>query len=182
MSAGGATEIVERYIILLLGSADGPIPTAIHVQKELFALAKANPRMEEYLSFEKHNFGPYSTEVDESAQHPIFHPDAYRFKDRYGLELTDEGRRTYDALVKEHSTNPKFKELLAMMRMVRRLYDSLTTEELLLLIYATYGEFTERSQVSDSLLASAKRRRLAVGLLRKGAITRERYDELVGME
>jgi len=172
-------EIVERYIILLLGAADEPIPTAIHVQKELFALAKANPRMGDFIRFEKHNFGPYSTEVSDSSKHPVFHPDAYRMDRSSGLQLTAEGKRIYQSLIKENSSKPRFNELLAMMRMVRRLYDGLTVDELLLLIYVTYGEYTERSRVSDSLLAPANRRRLAASLLRKGAITEDRYAELV---
>ena len=172
-------EVVERYIILLLGAAEGPIPTAIHVQKELFALAKANPRMEEYIRYERHNFGPYSTEVNDASKHPVFHPDSYRMDPRNGLQLTAEGRKVFDSLTEANSSNPRFNELLAMMGMVRRLYEGLTVDELLLLIYVTYAEFTERSQVSERLLAPANRKRLAAGLLRKGAITEGRYAELV---
>lgn len=37
--------------------------------------------------------------------------------------------------------------ILAAMKMVRELYDKLTPEELLLLIYDTYPEYREKSNV-----------------------------------
>jgi hypothetical protein len=172
-------EVVERYIILLLGAGEGPIPKRVHVQKELFALVEANPRMGEFIRFERHYFGPYSTEIEDASENPVHHPDAYRMVQGEGLSLTDEGRRVFEALTRENSSNPRFKELLAMMAMVRQLYDGLTRDELLLLIYSTYDEYTDRSQVSEELLEPSRRRRLAESLLRKGAITEGRYAELV---
>ena len=42
-------EIIERYLILLLGSIDRPIPSSEHLQKELFVLSKSNPKIADFI-------------------------------------------------------------------------------------------------------------------------------------
>ena len=69
--------------------------------------------------------------------------------------------------------------MLAMMKMTRQIYDKLTIEELLLLIYVTYEEFKEKSKVSKRILSKNNRNRLAHNLFKKGVITETRYNELV---
>jgi hypothetical protein len=172
-------EVTERYLILLLGVVDQPIPSATHLQKELFTLSQANPRMGRFISFEKHYFGPYSDDVKDAAENPVFNRDAYVIDDRNKLVLTHEGRRKFDVLISENSEEPRFTELLSMMRMVRELYERLTVDELLFLIYVTYEEYTERSDKSKELLSPGRSRKLSNELLRKGVITRRRYEELV---
>lgn len=174
-----SVEVIERYIILLLGVRDRPIPTATHVQKELFALTRANPRMAERIPFDRHYLGPYSEDVRSISMEPIYHSDAYVMDERNRLHLTDGGREVFDRLVSDNSGDPRFQELLAMMAMVRDLYDDLTVDEVLFLVYVTYGEYTERSSRARELLSPSARRRLASSLLEKGAITSERYVELV---
>jgi hypothetical protein len=172
-------EVIERYIILLLGVRDRPIPTATHVQKELFALTRANPRMAERIPFDRHHLGPYSDDVKSISRNPIYHRDAYVVDENNRLHLTDGGRAVFDDLVSGNSADPRFKELLAIMTMVRDLYDDLTVDEVLFLVYVTYGEYTERSSRAEDLLSPSARRRLSKSLLRKGAITSKRYEELV---
>jgi hypothetical protein len=172
-------ELIERYIILLLGVRDRPIPTATHLQKELFALTKANPRMAEHISFDKHYYGPFSDDVRSISMSPIYHTDAYVMDTSNRLHLTDSGRVVFDCLCSENSKSPRYQELLAIMTMVRDLYDDLTVNEVLFLVYVTYGEYTERSSLSAHLLSPSRQRQLSRRLLDKGAITSERYDELV---
>jgi hypothetical protein len=172
-------EVIERYVILLLGVRERPIPTATHLQKELFALTRANPRMAEWIPFEKHYLGPFSDDVRSIASSPIYHGNAYVMDSSNRLHLTDRGRTTFDELVSRNSENPRFQELLAMMRMVRDLYDDLTVDEELFLVYVTYGEYTDRSSRAEDLLSPSKRQRLSRNLLEKGAITSKRYEELV---
>lgn len=175
-------EAVERYIILLLGVDDGrPIPSATHLQKELFILGKANPKVEGIIGFEKHHFGPYSVDLNDISKNPIHHPDAFVFdSERKRFYITDKGKELYREMIRDYGKDPRFEEFLSMMRMVRGLYDGLTTEELLLLICTTYEEYTERSRKSKELLSSPKRMMLARRLLDKGLITRKRFSELVG--
>ena len=174
-----SVQVIGRYIILLLGVRDRPIPSATHIQKELFALTRANPRMAERIPFDRHHLGPFSDDVRSISLCPIYHRDAYVMDEYNRLHLTDEGRDAFDGLVSDNSGDPRFQELLAMMTMVRDLYDDLTVDEVLFLVYVTYGEYTDRSSRAEHLLSPPVRRRLSRSLLEKGAITSKRYEEIV---
>jgi len=69
--------------------------------------------------------------------------------------------------------------MLAIIKMIRELYDKLTSKELLLLIYITYDDYKEKSKISKEILSKNERNRLAHNLFKKGAITETRYNELV---
>jgi hypothetical protein len=61
--------------------------------------------------------------------------------------------------------------------MVREVYDRLTLKELLLLIYDTYPEYAEKSNVFRGICKEKKQ--LAGGMLSKGIIDEERYRLLL---
>jgi DNA-binding MarR family transcriptional regulator len=172
-------EIIERYLILLLGVEDKPIPSPLHLQKELFILSKANPKIGEFVTFEKHYYGPYSEDIDELIKNPVFHTNAYQLDRKESIRLTPEGREIYNKLVRDYSDNPKLKALLGMMKMIRELYDKLSKKELLFLMYITYEEYKQNSGMSDELLSPQKRKEIAKRLVEKGIITEERYEERV---
>jgi hypothetical protein len=67
--------------------------------------------------------------------------------------------------------------ILAAMKMVRELYDKLSPEELLHLIYDTYPEYQKKSNVFDDIQKS--KTRLAGSLVNKGYIDEDRYDGLM---
>ena len=169
-------EVIERYLVLLLGVVDRPIPSREHVQKELFILSKAYPKASEFLRFERHYKGPFSPDVSELIENPSYYVGAFTI-DRSGrCSLTEEGRKIYEKIVQENRENARFKELLAVMKTIRELYDRLSKDELLFLIYASYPEYKERSIFFEKLLS--KRRALAESLLKKGLITEKRFEEL----
>ncbi|MEM3665224.1 MAG: hypothetical protein QXW47_10020 [Candidatus Jordarchaeales archaeon] len=174
--------VLERYIILLLGVVDRPIPSLEHLQKELFILSRVNPRVAELIHFEKHYKGPFSQNVAEVVNNPVYYTDAFR-RDREGrCWITPEGKKIYEELVRENAGKPGFSHLLAVMKAIRELYDALSKEELLFLIYVTYPEYQEKSSFSDQLLSPERKRKIAEKLLEKGLITEERYRELVGSD
>ncbi|MEX2705953.1 MAG: hypothetical protein Q6352_011910 [Candidatus Freyrarchaeum guaymaensis] len=172
-------QVIERYLILLLGVVDKPVPSILHLEKELFILSKANPTIANFITFEKHYYGPYSEDIAELVRNPVYYVDVYKHEPGGAITLNQKGKKIYQNLVKEHSKNPRFKELLGMMKMIREMYDKLSKDELLFLIYATYNEYTQKSTISDKLLSPQKRREIAEKLLRKGIITPQRYSELV---
>ena len=171
-------EILERYIILLLGVVDRPIPSILHLEKEIFILTRVHPKVSEYVTFIKHYKGPYSEVLNDLIRNPIFYPKAYILEDNK-IYLTQEGKKIFKEIVKEHSKDEKFRMLLAVLKMIRELYDKLTEEELLFLIYLTYSDYKEKSGISDNLLKGKKRREIALRLLKKGLITEKRYKEIV---
>jgi len=172
-------EIIERYILLLLGILDRPIPSSLHLQKELFVLTQANPKIERIFNFEKHYYGPYSQDLDELVKEPLYYKETFNLKKNGEISITERGRKLFNEIIKKYSENIRFSEMLAMMKMTRELYDKLTFDELLLLIYITYGEFKEKSKVSKKILSRENRNKLAHNLFKKGVITETRYNELV---
>lgn len=172
-------EIIERYLILLLGVVDKPIPSREHLQKELFVLSRAHPKIANFITFEKHYEGPYSEDIADLINNPVYHIGAF-YSSKGVIRLTAEGKRIFDDLVKNYSDNPKFKELLGMMKMVRELYDKLSIDELLFLVYVTYPDYKQMSKISDELLSPQKRKEIAKRLLKKEIITTGRYSELIG--
>jgi uncharacterized protein YwgA len=177
-------EAIERWIILLLGVVDTrPIPSETHLQKELFLLSKSSPKISELIRFDKHHFGPYSVDLDDVSKNPVFLSDTYALdSENKKIFITPRGVEVYERMVSEYGDQAKFSQLMAMMRMVRDLYDRLSTDELLFLIYVTYEEFTERSWKSMELLSEPKRSMLAKRLLRKGVITSKRFDEIIASQ
>jgi len=174
-------EIVERYIILLLGIVDRPIPSILHLEKEIFILTRANPKIERFVPFIKHYKGPYSDVINDLVRNPIYHTNAFEIINGK-IYLTPKGKKIFNELVKTHEKDERFRELLATLKMIRNLYDRLSEEELLLLIYTTYSDYTEKSEVSDKLLSKEKRSEIARRLLKKGVITEKRYREILEYE
>ena len=173
-------EIIERYLILLLGVVNRPIPSPLHMQKELFLLSKANPKISEFVYFDKHYKGPYSADLDDVSKDPAYYSDAFKFERSNKLSLMPVGKKIYKKIINENSDNPRFREFLNMIKMIREMYDKLTKNELLFLVYATYGEYTKKSDISDKLLSKASRSKFAKQLFDKGLISKKRVKELVG--
>jgi len=172
-------EILERYIILLLGIIDKPIPSLIHLQKEIFILSQANPTIQKFINFEKHYYGPYSQDINEIIQDPLYYKDAFNRDQSGRIAITPRGKEIYNQLIDRYKSNKRFLEFLAMIKMTRELYDKLTSEEFLLLIYITYEKYIEKSKVSKEILSKNKRIKLARNLLKKGIITENRFNEMV---
>ncbi|MHA1285376.1 MAG: hypothetical protein ACTSVV_11305 [Promethearchaeota archaeon] len=173
-------EIIERYIILLLGVINKPIPSEVHLQKELFILTQVNPIIKNRISFEKHYYGPYSEVLSDLIRHPYFHSKPYSFNQLGELELLENGRKIYNNLLRQYKDNKDFKRFLISMKLIRKMYEKLNIDELLFLIYSKYKDYIKRSDIVNKLFS--KKRILAKQLLNKGVITLDRYKELVNLK
>ena len=171
-------EMIERYLLLLLGVKQLAVPSALHLQKEMFLLSNFKENLKEELDFKKHYYGPFSQIIEESIKSPTYLSEAFDFIGEK-VALSDEGRAEFNKLIQENKGNKEFDLILLGVALIRNLYDRLNKEELLFLIYSTYPEYTEFSNVSDDLLKNdANRIRILNNLLSKGVITLERYEEL----
>jgi hypothetical protein len=169
----------EKAIILLLGVDGKPLPTIWHLQKEMFVLSKVYTRIQELFHFRKHYEGPYSQVLGDLIEDPMHYENVYAFAPA-GLGLTSQGKRIFLELKTQNRDNKRFEQLLASMKLTRALYDRLSKDELLFLIYATYPEYIELSNIYDKLMGDKnKRSQLAHGLLKKNMITESRYEELI---
>lgn len=163
--------IRSKFIALLLSGAERPIKTRINFQKELFIFSKSFPKFFDSFDFVPHYYGPYSR----IAEDIIENYDDYFISDKNGIYLTSEGKKLGEESIQEFSE--KNREKIEISRnIVRSLYDSLSNDELMFLVYKTYG-YTEKSEVIERLLE--KKEYLASRLLKKGIITEKRYQELV---
>lgn len=82
------------------------------------------------------------------------------------FKLIPKVKEIYNKLVENYKDNDDFKKILSAMKLVRKLYEKLTTEELLFLIYATYEEYAEKSHKAKNLLSKRNRLRLTQQLLK----------------
>lgn len=171
-------QMLESYIILLLGIVNRPIKSIIHLQKEMFILSRTAKYVNDVTYFVKHQLGPFSSDISEVIDFPVYHSQPFqRIKGK--ISLSKNGEKIYKNLLSDYSQNDKFKELLASMKLIREIYDRLTREELLFLVYITYPTFEEKSDVSEELLKPDKRKIIAGSLLKKRIITEKRYNEVI---
>lgn len=173
-------EVVEEFVVSLLGAEEKPVPTIWHLQKEFFILTKANPKTKELFNFVKHYEGPFSQVLQDSVRDPMYFKNAYATNRNGEIYLTDEGKQKFIGIREKYAHNKEFSRLLNKLKLIRDIYEKLNREELLFLIYVTYPEYVELSNVSDRLVKDCrKRKQLSDDLLNKGVITSDRYKELV---
>ena len=169
--------VKENYLILLLGCVDKPIRGEIHLQKEMFILANSFPIMRNFFSFDEHLFGPWDKEINEIVDESFSYKEAFQKEDGK-ISLTNSGKEIYSDLIKENEDKLDFQYLMSAMQLVRKLYDNLTNDELLLLIYLSYPNFKINSIKYKELVENKDRRRkLLDNLLEKSIITVEKYNE-----
>ncbi len=175
---------LENFILLVLGMVDNKI-SLLHLEKEVFLLWNFHPQIKQYLTFIKHFRGPFSKEIQESILNPFYLDDYWIYiPPKKGdilsggyIELTNLGRKEYQRLVNKIREDDDLLHLLAGIKTVRELYDKLTKEELLLLIYDTFPVYIEKSKVYKDI--ESKKAKLAESLLHKGFIDLERYNSLL---
>jgi Mn-dependent DtxR family transcriptional regulator len=175
-------KIVEEYVVSLLGAEDKPVPTIWHLQKEFFILTKMNPKAQQLFNFVKHYEGPYSQVLQDSFKEPMYYEDAFTTQHNGEICLTNQGKKAFKDIKSKYTTDERFTHLLHSLKLIRDIYDKLTKEELLFLIYVTYPEYVEFSNIYDRLVKNQeKREQLSRNLLKKGLITLERYKELISL-
>ncbi len=175
---------LEFLILLLLGASDKKV-SLLHFEKEVFLLWNFHPDIKDFVTFISHYRGPYSKEIEEIIKNPFYLVDCWRYlppprSDTISggfVELTTGGRERYKTVYAESQKNPKMVTLLAAFKMVREMYDKLSLEELLLLIYDSYPEYRKKSNVYETIHKS--RQIIADKLKKKGFIDEERYQTLI---
>jgi hypothetical protein len=171
-------QFVESYAILTLGVDEKPIPSIVHLQKELFILSKMKPEIQDKFNFEAHYMGPFSSTLQSVIDSPVYNADAFGM-DNSKIFLNENGEKAFKLFLKEYSKEEDFQSLITSLKFIRKIYDKLTSNELLFLVYDTYPEFLERSRVSDELIKNRNTaQRIITGLFTKNMITSERFEEL----
>ena len=142
-------------------------------------LSKIVPKLSRILTFEKQYYGPYSEDLQELIDNPLYYDGAYVYNSDGSISLTEYGKKIFNKIVEENKGEPRFNQFINLLTLTRKLYDKLTQEELLFLVYITYPEFRDHSEILERLLSNGKRKEIARSLLEKGLITEERYNEII---
>jgi hypothetical protein len=175
---------LESLILLIIGASSRPV-SLLHLQKETFLLWNYHPYMKDFLHFIKHYRGPFSSEVEKIVLYPFYLDGCWSYEppsrnDKLSggyIRLTPKGIKKYQELFQKARMNENLIPLLTGIQAVRELYDKLSLEELLLLIYDTYPEYKLRSNVSKAIFQ--KRKSLAQEIYKKGFIDKERMESLI---
>jgi len=162
----------HKLLILLIGAVNGRIPSKLHVHKELFVLTRIFPKLNSLLEFEAYRKGPFSRTVQDALEDLV--ERGYVVNVKGGYMLSQLGKEAYSRIVEELGQ----KRLLDVIRRIRKMYDKLDVDELLLIIYATYPEYTIESEELRRI--SSRAYEIIEKLFRKGYITERRKRELYG--
>jgi len=184
---------IENLILLVLGSVDKEM-SQLHLQKEVFLLWNFHPSIKKYIGFIKHFRGPFSREIQASIFSPLYLENDWEYNnpsknDEYSgghIRLTKKGKEDYSKLINsiressKETKDPDLLQLLSGIKLVRMLYDKLSSEELLLLIYYTYPEYIQKSEVFNQI--NSDRIRIFTKLFKNGVIDKDRFDDLLSTE
>jgi len=174
----------EYLTLLVLGAAPDKIISMLHLEKEVFLLWDFHPMVKELMHFIAHYRGPYAREITNIIKSPTFIENCWEYippkkgDDLSGgfVRLTEEGVKAYEKYYQQMVEIAELRSLLAGIKIVRTVYDDIPLEELLLLIYDTYPEYTSKSEVAQKLYD--KRELLADRLLKKGVVSEHRAEYL----
>jgi len=159
---------IKELIILLLGVVNRPT-TIFHLQYELFVLNETKVDL--------NIINEYVETIDDNSNNN--NNNNYSNTNNNKIRLNEKGKTYYDEIHNKYSSSSnkheKFKILLVVMKLIRNLYDKLTVEELVVLLYE---DITEASALVDGLNHNYKYK-VIEGLYKKGYITEKRYRELL---
>jgi len=116
-------EGIERYTVLLLGAVDRPIPSFLHLQRELFVISERD-----HGDITKETYQNQCRDLDVKPTKRLYERDQ-----KGNFHITPMGKKVYNELVKVYRNDLKFRELINRTKLVRKLYDSMSEEELLYL-------------------------------------------------
>jgi predicted HTH domain antitoxin len=180
MTAALASQLekMERFFFMLLyapidGSMSVPVQGETWLQKEMYALSRIFPDIEEDADFEAYHYGSFSESVDEVKDQ--YKNSKYVTRDPRGqLQLSAKGLELAEEVWRAATPEER-----RAVQGVKQAYNDMGRDELLLFMYGTYPETAENSDVRERIMAN--RRRLALNLYKKGKVSYQKAAELAGM-
>jgi hypothetical protein len=168
---------VERFFFLLLYTPIDDRPEPIRgdtwLQKEMFAISKNEPIVEEETDYDAYRYGSFSDTVDEIEDQ--YRISKYVEKTPDGrIHLTQRGEKLASSVWQTTNTHTR-----KLVQDIKKEYNDMSQNELLLFMYVTYPETAENSDVKDRILRD--RCPLAISLLKKGKVSVQKAAELAGM-
>jgi hypothetical protein len=161
----------QGYSILLLGATEfEPIKGKLWYQKEMFFVSRDIEPLKETLDFEPYFIGPHSKRLDEVLNQLEFY-NIIRY-DKNKIQLTDFGKEIF-AEIKNKRPNTEFD----FLSNIKRLFNDLTNDELLLFVYSSIDPFFITESLEYKRVMQNKEI-IAISLFKKGKITLAKCSEL----
>lgn len=176
-------KFIEYLILLILGDFNDKL-SVLHIQKEIYLLCNFDVDLKELFSFVKHYKGPYLDLINACCEDPFYLEGCWEYfepKEKVSggfLKITDKGYNKYSQVIQKikDENQEKLLHILTAITILNRLYGSLNCEELLLLIYTEFPQYTEKSEVYSNIIS--KKTNIAKNLFNKKVIDEEKYNEL----
>lgn len=169
----------ELIILFILANSIKKI-SILHLQKEAFLLWKFDNQLKDSMHFISHLKGPFSRDIEETIEYPMALINCWktykpsRNDDLSGgfIKITSKGITKYNKIEKEikKSEIEELLHLLTASQIVTHIYNKLSVEELLLLIYDTYPNFTKKSSIYEKIYSNKD-------IISKQLIAKELIDE-----
>ncbi len=161
---------IEYLLLLLLATSKLKQLSHLHIQKMMFLLRDASAFLQPLFHFIKYYRGPFSKDIKEALTSPMYLDNCWTFikaNDKLTggyIKLTDQGKKRGEELVNNirKKRDQKLNQILAAMTLLHDIYDNLSAEELLYIIYKSpkFKEFTEKSTVYDDVITEEVRKKL----------------------
>jgi len=161
----------KELIAMHLFISGGLGRSKIKFQKELFLFTQSLPKTGPLFDFVPYKFGPYSERAAAILEN---NPDIFSYI-KSNIRLTSQGKE-YGKETLSNVNEVEREQMIRTSKIIHSICNSLTDEELMFLIYFTYG-YEENSDVFEGMYQ--KREEIAEKLLSKNVITHQKYNEII---
>ncbi len=162
---------LDLITLSLIGSNDSEsIKDNTHFQKEMFLISINRDNLWSRVNFIPHAFGQYS----ESAEESLKTLRSYGLIDKKAIRLNENGKELYKTVISKLSDEDR-----KMIQDFKDLLNDLTNDEMLVLMYYSYPEFSVESTVKKDI--ERVRIPCAISLYQKGKVSLQKAAYLAGL-
>lgn len=164
--------LLEKIILVLLYLREkSPIAGKLRLQKMIFLISQDLEKLNDELDFEPHKYGMYDQTIDDALEG--LEQDGFITIDK-NITLTKKGIEKAEEILKDFS-----EEEIEIIEEVKELFENLSENEILALLYFKFPEFAKYSEKLDEI--TKKRKELAISLYKKGKISIGAASEIAGV-
>ncbi len=161
----------DKLILYTLGQTKEGVKTDTHLHKLIFLTSNALGIDPKNLGFYPHNYGPYSISIKETEDSLL--EDGFLIHNEDGLKVNSEIKNKIDDIA------PKSEFDKYIIKEIANFSNGITREEILLLTYVRYPEYTVESKILKEVLEN--RIEVALELYKKNKITKTVGAELANI-
>jgi uncharacterized protein YwgA len=167
--------LLEKTILALLYLKEkSPIFGKLRLQKMIFLISQDFEKLRDELDFEPHRYGMYDQTIDDMIEGLELDGFVTIDENNNKIALTQKGIEKAGEILKEFSEKE-----IETIEEVKELFEGLTEDEILALLYFKFPEFAKYSEKLNEI--NKKRRELAISLYKKGKVSLEAASEIAGM-